>query len=215
MPSDTPMRARIKDVATAMLIRNGYQGLRFRDIADRLKTTRANVHYYFGNKKNLCDEVVVDYVEETIRKFESVWTNPTSTLEDKIIGMMESNRCRYKRHNPRGNTANPWSLIARMRLDRKIIGERARASLANFSVVLESLVSAGVAMAVERKEIKAEAPVKDIALQLVAIANSADPITQDAGSFDRLEQLYLGFARIITHAYGVKKSGRSLHLVKT
>ena len=45
-------------------------------------------------------------------------------------------------------------------------------------------------------------PVEDIALQLVSIANSAGPITQDAGDFDRLEQLYEAFARIMTQAFG-------------
>jgi TetR/AcrR family transcriptional regulator, transcriptional repressor for nem operon len=47
--------------------------------------------------------------------------------------------------------------------------------------------------------------VEDIALQLVAIVNSADPITQDAGSFDRLETLYRGLTRIVLHAYGLEK----------
>ena len=214
MSPKTQMRDRIKDVATAMLIRNGYQGFRFRDIADRLKTTRANVHYYFGNKKNLCDEVVVDYVDETVRKYEAIWKNPDSTLEDKIIEMIESNRGRYKRYNPKGNTGNPWSLIARMRLERKIIGERARKSLVKFSAVLEHLVPIGVAMAIQKKEIRSDAPVRDVVLQLVAIANSADPITQDAGSFDRLEQLYLAFARIVNHAYGLKKPARSFRVVQ-
>jgi TetR/AcrR family transcriptional repressor of nem operon len=200
------MRDRIKSVATEMLIRNGYQGFRFRDIANRLKTTRANIHYYFGNKKNLCDEVVVDYVEETIRRYQSIWMNPDSSLETKIFEMIESNRSRYNRYNPKGNTGKPWSLIARMRLEREIIGDKASKALLRFNAVLEKLVPIGVAVAIKKKEIRADAPVEDIALQLVAIANSADPITQDAGNFDRLEQLYRAFARIVGHAYGLRKS---------
>jgi hypothetical protein len=58
--------------------------------------------------------------------------------------------------------------------------------------------------AMAKGELRPETPVDDVTLQLVAIANSADPITQDDGSFDRLEQLYLAFARIIAHAYGHK-----------
>lgn len=208
------MRDRIKEMATAMLVRNGYRGFRFRDIADRLKTTRTNIHYYFGNKNNLCDEIVVDYVEVTIRKNEVIWRNPDTTLEEKIMEMMESNRKRYKKNNPKGNTSNPWSLIARMRLDRKLIGEKARQSLTKFSVVLEQQVHDGVAMAVRNKEIKPGAPVTEITLQLVAIANSADPITQDAGSFDRLEKLYVAFTRIVSHAYGLKKRPETVRLVR-
>ena len=33
--------------------------------------------------------------------------------------------------------------------------------------------------------------------ELVAIANSAGPITQDGGNFDRLEQLYRSFGRVV------------------
>jgi AcrR family transcriptional regulator len=211
--AELQMRDRIKEVATAMLIRNGYHGFRFRDIANRLKITRTNVHYYFGNKANLCEEVIIDYVNETIRKFEAIWKNPDTTLEEKIIAMMESNQERYKKINPTGATANAWSLIARMRLDRKIIGKKARDSLAHFSIVLERMVTAGVEMAIRKNEITPEAPVKEITLQLVAIANSADPITQDAGSFDRLEELYLAFARIVSHAYGLKKRSKVVNLL--
>ena len=44
-------------------------------------------------------------------------------------------------------------------------------------------------------------PVDDVVLQLFSIANSASPITQDAGSFDRLEHLYMGFTRIVLNAF--------------
>ena len=61
-------------------------------------------------------------------------------------------------------------------------------------------------------------PVDDVALQLVSIANSAGPITQDAGDFDRLEQLYAAFTRILIGAFGHKEaatnaaaSGRKRH----
>jgi TetR/AcrR family transcriptional repressor of nem operon len=70
-----------------------------------------------------------------------------------------------------------------------------------------------VQMAIRKNEITPEAPVKEITLQLVAIANSADPITQDAGSFARLEELYLAFARIVSHAYGLKKRSRVASLL--
>ena len=73
-----------------------------------------------------------------------------------------------------------------------------------FSEDLERLVRQGILDAVAKGELVADTPVDDVTLQLVAIANSADPITQDDGSFARLEQLYLAFARIIAHAYGHK-----------
>ncbi|TCR67201.1 TetR/AcrR family transcriptional regulator [Bosea sp. BK604] len=195
------MRGAIKTVATELLIRNGYQGFRFRDVAELLNTTRANVHYYYGNKLNLCEEVIVDYVLQTLATLETNWTGEKSFAE-KIDGMMESNRQRYLRYNPTGETAYPWSLISRMRLERDVIGPKGREVLADFGNSLENLVIAGIDQAVVKGELSNDIPRSDVALQLVAIANSAGPITQDGGSFDRLEQLYRSLTRIVHHAYG-------------
>jgi TetR/AcrR family transcriptional regulator, transcriptional repressor for nem operon len=212
-PAEGPMRDRIREIATDMLIRDGYQGFRFQDVANALNTTRTNLHYHFGNKETLCEEVIVDYVDRTYSRFESIW-HAESTLEDKILGMLEYNRERYLKYNPDGNTAHPWSLIGRMRLERELVGPKAREALLQFSARLEQLVTQGIATAVRRKELRQDAPVEDIALQLVAIANSANPITQDAGSFERLEHLYRAFARIVSHAYGLKKPAGRLRAVR-
>ena len=203
-PSPTTMRDRIKDLTTRLLIKNGYQGFRFRDVAAPLQSTRANIHYYFGNKEKLVNEVVCEYMAATIARMAEGWNDPDKSLEDKIRWMMESNRQRYLQSNPTGQTAHPWSLIARMRLERDHIGEEARKATLGFSEDLERLVRNGIMAAMAKGELRPETPVDDVTLQLVAIANSADPITQDDGSFDRLEQLYLAFAHIIAHAYGHK-----------
>lgn len=198
------MKDQIKEIAVELLIRNGYQGFRFRDVADRLETTRANVHYYYGNKLNLSEEVIVDYIHQTLANWEENWISDSS-FEQKIRGMMESNRQRYLRYNPTATTGHAWSLIGRMRMERDVIGPKARAALVEFGVVLENLVVAGIERAIREGELSSEIPIRDIALQLVAIADSAGPITQDGGSFARLEQLYLSFARIVNHAYGIKR----------
>lgn len=210
---DASMRNRIREIATDMLIRDGYQGFRFQDVANALNTTRTNLHYHFGSKEALCEEVTVDYVERTFGRFESIW-QADSTLEDKILGMMEYNRERYLQYNPKGNTANPWSLIGRMRMERALVGPKAREALSQFSIRLERLVTQGIRAAIQRKELRQDAPVEDIAIQLVAIANSANPITQDAGSFERLEHLYRAFSRIVSHAYGLKKPPARLRAVR-
>lgn len=201
------MRDKIRSIATELLIRNGFQGLRFRDIADRLGTTRANIHYYYGNKLNLADEVIVDYVQQTLTNWEGIWRSDR-LFQEKILGMMESNRQRYLRYNPSSKTGNPWSLIGRMRLERDMIGENAREALCDFGARLENLVIGGIDAAVAKGELSDDIPRSDIALQLVAIANSAGPITQDGGNFDRLEQLYRSFGRVIQHAYSPGRANK-------
>ena len=195
------MKDEIKHVTIALLLRHGYQGLRFRYIAEQLGVTRANIHHHYGNKLNLCEEVIVEYVDRTLEAWTANWTGD-STLFEKVEGMMESNRKRYLQFNPTGRTAHPWSLIGRMRLESNVIGPRAREALANFASELNRLVIAGVEQAVVNGELSADAPRADIALQLVAIADSAGWITQDGGDFSRLEQLYRSVIRIVDNAYG-------------
>ena len=197
------MKDEIKSISLELLLRHGFQGFRFRDVAEMLNTTRANIHHHYGIKLNLCEEVIVDYVAETLANWETNWRSGKS-FADKIEGMMESNRQRYLRYNPTGKTANPWSLIGRMRLEGDVIGPRASAALADFGVRLDNLIKAGIDQAIAAGELSKEIPRDDIALQLVAIANSAGPITQDGGNFDRLPQLYRSFNRIVHHAYGTR-----------
>lgn len=212
--SKNDMRNRIKDVATEMLIRHGYLGLRFQQIADVLNITRGNIHYHFGNKRSITDEVIADYITETLDEFQKIWLDPDLSLGDKINGTMMFNRRRYLRFNPGGKTVHAWSLVARMRLERDILSTTARKKLDDFVVRLEQLMTSGVRMAVENGELRADAPVEQIAYQIVTICNSSDPITRDAGSFDRLVQLYTGFLNIIEHGYGMrgarsKRKGRA------
>jgi TetR/AcrR family transcriptional repressor of nem operon len=196
------MREQIKQLALVLLIKHGYRGVSFGDLADALKTTRANIHYHFGNKEGLVEEVLDEYVDVTSAQLHSIWTKSDVTLFDKINSTVEYSRKRYLKFNPRGHAGHPWSLISRMRQDSDALTPRGRAALQRFGKNLFGSIVFAIEDAKTRGEFDTSMPTDDVALQLVSIANSAGPITQDAGNFDRLEQLYLAFARIITHAYG-------------
>lgn len=207
-----PMREQIKDVAVELLVRDGCRGLRFADIAQRFGITRANVHYHFGTKERLIEDVVADYVEGTVARYERIWTHGDASLEERIGLTIAFNRERYERFNHgAAHGGHPWSLIARMRLERDLLSEPAKAALAGFGNHLDTMMTKGVEAAKARGELDPEAPVRDIALQLVSIANSAGSITMDTGGFEVLEQLYLGFARILAHAYGRQSEDGAAH----
>lgn len=193
------MRDKIKETACELLITNGYQGFRFGDVAERLKITRANIHYHFGTKSKLVEEVLADYLVRTTAEMHSVWCSDLS-YEDKVVATMEFNRRRYNRFNKKDG-GTPWSLISRMRLEARLLTKSARASLRGFSSDIEKYVADAITQAQAKGEIAADAPAADIAVQIVSIIDSAGPITQDAGSFARLEHLYLAHMRVITHAY--------------
>ena len=196
------MRERIKSLALDLLIQHGYRGVSFGDMAETLGTTRANIHYHFGNKQALVEEVLADYVEVTLAALKDIWTTPGLPLARKIETMVKYSRKRYEKYNPPGTKGRPWSLIARMRQDSDVLTPKGRAVLQGFGRELYSCLVLAIEDAKFRKEFAAWMPVEDVALQLVSIANSAGPITQDAGDFDRLEQLYAAFVTIMNHAFG-------------
>ena len=205
----SPMRPQIKALSRDLLIQRGYRGVSFGDIASALKTTRANIHYHFGNKHKLVEEVLEDYVEETLAGLKGAFGRADLPLTGKIVEIVEISRHRHRRYNPTGIGTAPWSLIARMRQDGDALTPKGRAALKRFAEELNASVTAAIRAARDGGEFIESMPVEDVALQLVSIANSAGPITQDAGDFDRLEQLYLAFGRIVQHAYGSgKPSGR-------
>jgi AcrR family transcriptional regulator len=196
------MRAEIKLLAEDLLIRNGYRGTSFGLIAKKLKMTRANIHYHFGNKRMLVEEVLEDYVAATSERLREIWTPSDVALTVKIAQMTEYSRGRYSKYNTPGKNGRPWSLIARMRQDSEYLSPRGRAALQRFGKELNSYIKVAIEAAKARNEFVATMPAEDVALHLVSIANSAGPITQDARSFERLEQLYRSFARIILQAFG-------------
>ena len=195
------MRDRIKTVATGLLIRYDYRGVSFGDIAPHLNTTRANIHYHFGNKQKLLEEVLEEYVDNTLARFRRIWTDESRSFEDKVEATIAFNRKRYAKFNTGRANGRPWSLIARMRNDNDVIGEYANKALSRFARELSAYISEATGAAIRRGELAADAPVEDIVVQLVSITNSAGPITQDAGDFERLAQLYRAFLKTVEAAY--------------
>jgi len=202
------MRDRIKVVATGLLIRHGYRGVSFGDIAPLLETTRANIHYHFGNKQKLLEEVLEEYVDETLGHFRRIWTAESQSFEEKVEATIAFNRKRYAKFNTGRANGRPWSLIARMRNDNDVIGEYANKALNRFARELSACIADATAVAISGGEFESDAPAENIVVLLVSIANSAGPITQDAGNFERLAELYRAFLRTVEAAYAPAPPGR-------
>lgn len=195
------MRDNIKKVATELLIRHGYHGTSFRLIADRLDVTTTNIHYHFGNKEKLVEEVVGDYVRSTCIKHKEIWENPARSLPEKLKDVAAFNRVRYRAFNRGRKSGQPWSLIGRLRLEGEVLSPGARASLASFTDDVQAAVRVAVQIAHDKGELLADAPLDDLAFLLVNIVNSSSVFTQDAGNFERLEQFFDAFSRVLISAY--------------
>ncbi len=198
------MKDEIKKLATNLLIRHGYRGFRFSDISDTLDMTRPNIHYHFGTKTKLIEEIIRDYVDATFARLETIWRSD-EFYTNKVLATMEFNRHRYLQANPKGNTNHPWSLISRMRLELDLLTEPSKKRLRRFSEQIDGLIGGAVHRAEQNKEFTKRAPTKDIQLQIAIIVDSAGSITTDAGSFTRLEQLYLAHLRLVALGYGSER----------
>ncbi|WP_291772831.1 TetR/AcrR family transcriptional regulator [Castellaniella sp.] len=196
------MRERIKLLAAKLLIKHGCRGVSFGDIADRLSTTRANIHYHFGNKNSLVEEVTDEYVTATLAKFRSIWTDTETPLALKLDATIAFNRLRYDEFNVGDDDGLSWSLVARMRADSDALSPRSVASVQRFASELTSAITVGISSAVGRGELSSSTPIEDVVALLVNIINSAGLVTQDAARFDQLELIYRAFLRTVVAAYG-------------
>jgi len=174
------MRQRIKSLAAKLLIKHGYRGVSFGDIAEALSTTRANIHYHFGNKNSLVEEVLDEYVKATLARFHSIWTDRDTSLDRKLEATIAFNRQRYNEFNVGGDHGLSWSLVARMRADSDALSPRSVASVQGFASEMSNVIRAGISNAVDRHELSPDTPIEEVAALLTNIINSAGLVTQDA-----------------------------------
>ena len=108
---ESETRSAIKRLAEELLVRHGYRGMGYAEIAARLGITRANIHYHFGSKAALIDEVLADYVASTLEALRRLWTADGTGLSAKLDQMLVFSRQRYDRQRQR-RAVQPWSLIS-------------------------------------------------------------------------------------------------------
>jgi TetR/AcrR family transcriptional regulator, transcriptional repressor for nem operon len=199
------MRDKIKSTTADLLVKYGYRGVSFREISEILNTTRANLHYHFGNKSGLVEEVLEDYARGTVERYTEIWTDPQTTLREKVAATVAFNRERYNKFNPNGDKGNPWSLMIRLRSDRDALTPKMQSVLQSTSHEFESLVRIGVSLAVRAGELRADAPQQQIVIQLATIIFYAGSVTRDSGRFARLAELWEATLSTIDTAYGLGK----------
>lgn len=195
------MRDQIKSLAETLLIHHGYRGFNFRTIAEELGTTRANLHYHFGNKDGLVLEVLEEYAKRTIDLYEKVWTDPATTLREKVGITTEHARDRYKQFNTPKDTGASWSLMIRLRSEADALTPEMVRILQNATREFERLVQIGVRLAIHSGGISPDAPEEDIVVLLTNNIHYAGSVTRDHGNFARLEKLWQASINMIEKAY--------------
>lgn len=183
-------RTALKALALELLIRDGYRGMSFGNIAEIAGVTRANLHYHFGSKAKLIDEVLADYVEQTLGQLQRIWSSPTTSLSDKLASTLDYSRTRYRSFNRAGSPPRPWSLISRLRQDEEMLTDAGRSQLRRFTKQAHELFLGAAERAGKAKELRAGAAPAAIATLIVAIVDNAAPITMAGTGFASLEAAY-------------------------
>jgi len=201
-------RENVKKVATELLIQHGLHNTSFSDIATRLGVTTPNLHYHFGSKQKLVEEVVQDYVRETVKRQTEIWLDPDKSLSAKLKAALEFNRERYNRFNKGKRQGQAWSLIGRLRLEGNALSPPARSELTDYSTSIQAMIKTAVEKAQAKGELSKRAPVADISFLMANMVNSSSGFTQDAGSFDALEAYFEAFASVVLSAHGPGASSK-------
>jgi AcrR family transcriptional regulator len=202
------MREKIKATAKELYVRNGYAGFSFGDIAQALDITRANIHYHFGSKQGLLEELVEEFVADAIQRMHRTWTEPARSLAERLERQVADLRGFYRRFNRRNGDRIFWSPLARLRHDVEFLDAIAFRALERVNRAFEECLSAAIREAIGRGELQPDTPVEDVACELRAIILSAPPTTLDSGRFDEIEQLFAAFTTTLLKAYGVAKPAR-------
>lgn len=202
-PADTSpctMRDHIKRLATRLFTLRGYRGVSFGDLTEELGTTRANIHYHFGSKTGLAEEVLADAAEAVLLRYRSIWIDPGTTLKTKLEQSFDFNQETYRQYNT-ANEGRIWSLITRFRLDMDVITPKMVAELNEVTRVNEESIEQGVRLAMQNGELIPDAPIAAIESLISGVVHFASLISQAPHDIGRLEQTYEALSILIHRAY--------------
>lgn len=194
-------RETILEVARRLFVSQGINGVSYGDIAKEVGTTRANLHYHFGNKSDLLKEVFDRTFEDVARKLDDIWLSPGLTLEERLDRTLEDSRTRFHEFNDGDGHRVPWSLSSRVRFDFSVVDNDVVDGIAVMSRKFQDSVTHAVQLAIGSGELAPDTPVKDVVLMITPLWFFGSPITQFAG-LRRLENHFEATKRIIKAAYG-------------
>ncbi len=89
MTDDKESRERILDAAHTIFLRRGTASARTQEIADEAGVNKALLHYYFGSKEALAEEVFRRAIGDFFPRFFAILGSGLS-LEDKVAKVVES-----------------------------------------------------------------------------------------------------------------------------
>ena len=196
-----PMKTRIKAAARDLFIQRGLADVSYGDIAEVVNTTRANLHYHFGNKNALIEAVFQEIFDSLEEQFQEVWAKPGLTLDQRIGLTAEDCERRFYEFNKDAKGRNPWSLSARARFENHLLSPRIQAGISEMSRHFEDYVAHAVTLAIGAGELRPDTPVRQVVMLITPLWYFGSLLTQHSG-LDKLLDHYKAVSDTIAAAYG-------------
>jgi AcrR family transcriptional regulator len=200
--SGNAIRERIKAKATEMFIRRGFNGLTFLDLSKELDINHSLIHYHFGTKIRLAEEVLRDFAASGIQENQDIWENENTSLFDKFVAARDRMYGRFILFNPTGTMEKPTGLVSRFSLDAESLSPEVRRIVQDTHERLDQCVSTALSIALRRGELVADAPVHLLMLQISSILFTAGPTARYGWEFTRLDDHFRGTLQTIFRAFG-------------
>lgn len=198
------MRERLKHIARDLFIRRGLSDVTYGDIAEVAGTTRANLHYHFGNKAELIAEIFRETFESVTALNNEIWLTPGRTLDERIHLTQEDARKRFYEFNRDRRGSTPWSLSARARADDSLLTPELLRGMADMSRQFEAGVAHAVQEAIAAGELRPDTPARAIVLLITPIWHFGSHLTRFSG-LNRLLEHYHAVRMMIRDAYGTDR----------
>lgn len=203
--SGEAVRREVKTLATEMFIRHGYNGVTFLDLSKELGINHSLIHYHFGTKAKLAEEVLQDFSETGIRENTAIWGDREATLFDKFIAARDRMYRRFLLFNPTGKMQHPTGLVSRFSMDAESLTPVLRDMVRTTQESLDTCIEDAVRIAIDRGELVPETPVLLIVLQISSILFVAGPTARYGWEFNRLDDHFRGTLITLMRAFGTRK----------
>ena len=196
------VRDRIKGRAIELFTRRGFNGVTFIDIGRDLGIPHSLIHYHFGSKSALAEEVLRDFSDAGMTELAEIWEAPDKSLLEKFTAGRDRLYQRFIQFNPDGVIAHAPGLVSRFSLEFEAITPAMQELVKATHERTDRIILNALEIAVARNELVQGCPKDLLMLQIGSAFFVPGPTAHYGWSFERLDDLLRSIYVTIIRAFG-------------
>ena len=196
------VRDRIKGRAIELFTRRGFNGVTFIDIGRDLGIPHSLIHYHFGSKSALAEEVLRDFSDAGMGELAAIWEARDKSLLEKFTAGRDRLYQRFIQFNPDGVIAHAPGLVSRFSLEFEAITPAMQGLVKATHERTDRIILHALEIAVARGELVQTCPKDLLMLQIGSAFFVPGPTAHYGWSFERLDDLLRSIYVTIIRAFG-------------